>query len=271
MFGYIRPVRPQMKVCCYEDYKMIFEELQKTVKKQYGLINKVLLNYDFALLAMLESAYSSAPADSEVQDKYDLTAAVAVILMRVNVGSKNKFTNRLIGAVINKGYKKARMKYPELAKYIIRKLKKQAKLADLGCKSIDRASEPFADIVGEILARLSDKPQEKEPLRRVGFLLGRYVFIMNAFDNVIEDYENGGVNPLVIGNVLINEFDFDDVKKKTEHSVNFTIGALASAYLQLDFTLHRQIIDNIVYMGLKQTFYDMAEMKKLTIDAHDTE
>jgi hypothetical protein len=61
---------------------------------------------------------------------------------------------------------------------------------------------------------------------------------------------------------VINKLNTEAVRKNTEHSVNFTLGALANAYIQLEFELYKPITDNIINIGLKKSFYDIAEKIK---------
>ena len=273
MFGYIRPVKPQLKICDYDDYRTVFANLQKTVKKQYGIFFKTLLDLDFVLPALLESAFKK-PADIPAGDtpagvapagaapETDFTAAAAVILIRFKLEREKKLTRKILLGITKRNYEKAALKYPELTEYISKKLEKQAKLTDANCKSIDRASEPFADCIGEIFSYMSGNKKTKAILRRTGFFTGRYIYIMNAFENVLNDYKKGGFNPLVVGNAVVNELNFEAVMKKTEHSINFTLGALADAYVQLKYEKYKPIVDNIINIGLKQSFYDLAEVKK---------
>jgi len=246
------------------------------------------LSYDFAFLGLMALAVNDdIPADTEPQrciahpwrkipclvcgsrDGLDYTAAAAEILIYNKIADDAADSNffgklgaRLMLLIMKKPYKKARDKYPELADYVSEQMKRQAKLEKDNCKSIDRASEPSSNILGEIAAGLSDNEEQKQILRRFGYLLGRYVYISDAFDDVEKDFETGGFNPLIWGNPAINDLDLPDVRKRTYDSINFTLGALADAYVRLDIKRFKPITDNIVYLGLKNTFYDLIKKKE---------
>jgi hypothetical protein len=260
LFGSIRPAKQQLRICDDEAYHAMFLKLQRAVKKEYGFTNKSLLNSDFTLFALLESAFGEQGEGHG--DKVDFTAAAAVLLSRFALASDDKRFVRLKLKLTERGYLAAQGIYPKLAKHIALYFKAQAELTEANCKSIDRASEPLAEIMGEVLSYLSGDREVKAHLRRTGYFLGRFIYIMNAFESVFDDYKKGGFNPLVIGNAVVNELNFDGVMKKTEHSVNFTLGALADAYVQLKFERYKPLIDNIINLGLKQSFYESAARRE---------
>ncbi len=295
MFGYVKPFKPHMRICEFETYKAVYCGLCKILGRQYGFISRLTLSYDFAFLGLMALAVNDgSPAEVEPQrciahpwrktpclktsDGLEYTAAAAEILIhnkiRDDAADKNFFGR--IGAkfmllITKKSYKKARNKYPELAVYVEEQMKLQAKLEKDNCKSIDRASEPSSNILGEIAAGLSNDKEQQGILRRFGYLLGRYVYISDAFDDVEKDFNTGGFNPLIWGNPAINGLDLPDVQKRTEDSINFTLGALADSYVRLDIKRFKPITDNIVYLGLKNTFYDLIRKKEENGEEEQTE
>lgn len=56
MFGYIKPVKAELKVKEWEAYQGIYCGLCKQLAKRYGFFARMTLNYDFVFLAMLDMA-----------------------------------------------------------------------------------------------------------------------------------------------------------------------------------------------------------------------
>lgn len=286
VFGYVKPFKPHMRICEFETYKAVYCGLCKTLGKNYGFISRMTLSYDFTFLALMALAVNDeSPAEVEPQrcvahpwrktpclktpDGLEYTAAAAEILIHNKIkddAADKKFFGRtgakLMLWITDKAYKKARDKYPELAEYVSEQMKRQSKLEKDNCKSIDRASEPSSNILSKIAEGLSENADEQRLLRRFGYLLGRYVYIADAFDDVEKDFRTGGFNPLIWGHPTINDLDLPGVQKRTEDSINFTLGALADAYVQLDIKRFKPITDNIVYLGLKNVFYDLIKKKE---------
>lgn len=285
MFGYVKPFKPHMRICEYETYRASYCGLCKVLGEDYGFAARMTLSYDFAFLGLMALAMNDCPADIVPQHclihpfkktpclvsegGLDFTAAAASILIYEKIKDDEedrrflgKIGPKIMLGLTKKGYRKAAEKYPDLAEYISEQLKAQAKLEKENCKSIDKASEPSSNILAEIASRLSDDPEQKHLLRRFGYLLGRYIYIADAFDDIEKDFKTRGFNPLIMGNYVINDLELPRVQKKTEDSVNFTLGALADCYVQLEIKRYKPIIDNIVYLGLKNAFYDLVKDKE---------
>lgn len=285
MFGYIKPFEAHMRMCDYETYTSACRGFRKAMKKNYGLSLRMSICGDFALLGLLELSLNGAEADIVnirsfthffkkipcliTVNGMDFTCASAAILVYNNILDdiedsrflKKHAAKRMLKRSY-KAYVKASEKYPDLAEYVSEQMENQKKLEKENCKTVDRASEPASNILSEIASRLSTDPEKKRILRRFGFLLARYIYIADAFDDVEEDFRRRGFNPLIRGNYVINDIDLPAIQKKTEDSVNFTLGALADCYVQLDIERFKPVIDNIVYLGLKNGFYDLIKEKE---------
>ena len=279
-----------MRICEYETYKAVYCGLCKILGKEYGFISRMTLSYDFAFLGLMALALNDSPAVVEPQrciahpwrktpclkssDGLAYTAAAAEILIYNKIRDDlddRRFWAKLFPwfmlKLTKRAYKKAAELYPDLAAYTAEQMSRQAKLEKDNCKSIDRASEPSSNILAEIAAGLSEKEEQKRILRRFGYLLGRFVYIADAFDDVEKDFRAGGFNPLVIGNPTINDINLPEIQRRTGDSVNFTLGALADSYVQLEIKRFKPIFDNIVYLGLKNAFYDLIRKKEENEDS----
>ena len=288
MFGYVKPFKPHMRICEFETYNAVYCGLCKKLGKNYGLMARMTLSYDFTFLGLMELSLNDNETEIEAQcciahpfkkraclkstDGLDYTASAASILIYNKIKddvADNKYFAKLISwffkLFATKAYKKASSKYPELSKYISEQMKIQNKLEKENCKSIDRASEPSSNMLAEIASGLSKNVNEKRILHRFGYLLGRYIYIVDAFDDIEKDFNSRGFNPLIVGDSAIHNLNMNEIQKKTEDSINFTLGALADAYVQLELKQFKPITDNIVYMGLKNTFYELIKKKEAKI------
>lgn len=285
MFGYVKPFKPHMRICEYETYKAVYCGLCKTLGKTYGLAARMTLSYDFAFLGLMALALNDSKAEitncsciahpfkkspcmkSEAGLEYTSAAASILIYHKIKDDFADKhFLGKLpplfMLGVTKGAYKKAAASYPELAEYVSKQMESQAELEKNNCRSIDRAAEPFSNILGEIAAGLSEGSEEKRILRRFGSLLGRFIYITDTFDDLEKDLRKNGFNPLIVESSTINELDYPEIKARTTDSINFTLGALADCYVQLELKRFKPIIDNIVYLGLKNVFYDIIKKKE---------
>lgn len=284
MFGYVKPFKPHMRISEYDTYQAAYCGLCRVLKRDYGFAVKMTLSYDFAFLGLMALAMNDCPAETVqlrssanpfkkapclcADEGFEFTAAAASILIYSKIKDDEedrrflgKLGPKIMLRLTKKAYNKAAEKYPDLAEYVAEQLKTQSKLEKENCKSVDKASEPSSNILAEIASRLSGDAEQKPLLRRFGYLLGRYIYIADAFDDVERDFRKRGFNPLILGNYVVNDLSLPEVQKKTEDSVNFTLGALADCYVQLEIKRFKPIIDNIVYLGLKNAFYDLIKKK----------
>lgn len=100
--------------------------------------------------------------------------------------------------------KKLSERYPEKAEKIQRLLRELAEMEKAGEKDIDRMSGCFGRIMEEILAWKSDVWETT--LRKMGFYLGKFIYLLDAYDDVEEDVKNGNYNPFS-GQYKMETFD----------------------------------------------------------------
>ena len=276
LFGYIRPFKPHLRMCEYDTYKAIYCGLCKELGSNFSFPSRFTLSYDFAFLGLLSFAINENDAKIDLQSciahplkktpclvcdgGLTYTAAAAAISVyhklkddMMDKGFKKKAMALLILPFVTGAYKKAKKLYPSLALIIEEKMKLQIALEKEHCASIDNAAEPTAQIMSEIAKQLSKDEDQQRVLARFGYLLGRYVYITDALDDVKDDFKKKDYNPLITQNNC-QELDMDQIKSFAKDSVFFTLGELANVYALLNIEKFKPILDNIIFIGLRNTF-----------------
>lgn len=268
-----------MRICEFDTYKAVYCGLCKELGKSFGFVSRFTLSYDFTFLAMLSMAIKGTSISMEKQRciahpfkkslcaccndglQYPASAAVLTIYHKLCDDKADKgFKKKIIASVLipftKKAYTKASKEYPELSKAIEDAMKKQNDLENKNCKNLDKASEPTAIIMQAIIGQISSDETQKRILDRFGYLMGRYIYICDALDDVRDDYKRKGYNSLFHqdeGYELSSE-EMDRLRGVAKDSIYFTLGELANAYVLLNIEKYKPIIDNIIYLGLKNTF-----------------
>lgn len=281
LFGYVRALKPQLRVWEYDVYKSVYCGLCKKMGKEFGLVSRFTLSYDFTFLALMNMALN----DFEVCHKNEVCIAhplkkspclkcdkgleypsySAIILIYhklrddyADKGLKGKLVAICTLPFLKKGYKKAKGMYPELAKKIEEYMQKQKEVEDKNTKSLDEASENSCMMMSEIASYLSDNEEIKPTLRRFGYFIGRYVYLCDALDDLRKDCKDGNFNPLRnyfgFEKKELSQEEFNKAKEFTLDSINMTLGAMAECYVKLNQNNFKSINDNIVYLGMKNTF-----------------
>lgn len=275
LFGYIRPLKSQLKFCEYDIYKAVYCGLCKEIGKSYSFILRFTLSYDFAFLGLLGFSLS----DSEISIKpqpciahplkktpciacgglnYSASAAVISVYHKlkddtIDSGFFRKIFSYVMLGFIKRSYNKAAKTFPVLSSAAEKYMAVQRETEKENTKSIDKAAEPTSQIMSEIAAGLSDDENTKRILSRIGYLLGRYVYITDALDDVKKDYKRKRYNPLLLQDGCEN-LNIEKIREIAKDSIYFTLGELANAYTLLNIKKFKPILDNIIYLGLGNTF-----------------
>lgn len=281
MFGYVRAHVPELKVKESEIYKAVYCTLCRSLGKSYGFVARLTLSYDFTFLALLRLSLREECTGFEQKRcafnplkkcnyckntgrDLDIVTASAMIMLYYNlrdnisdsVGAK-RLGYRLLLPLFSRPHKKAAAKYPELESAAKEFTESQLKLENDGCKSIDRAAEPTAKMLETVFSLISEDETERRILRRLGYCIGRWIYLCDAADDMEKDKKSGSYNVL-----LAQDLPPDEINGKITATLNMCIGEAASAAELLEFKRYGDIIRNIIYLGLTQTQRGVLDKKE---------
>lgn len=132
--------------------------------------------------------------------------------------------------------------------------------------SIDEAAEPTAAMLQRLFEDIGEDDISKRVLSRIGYCIGKWIYLMDAADDLEDDIKLKNYNVLAV-KFGIESYDESLIKKAREY-ITSTLNvcrteAAASAQL-LDVNRYRDIIDNIVYLGLEYTQNNVILRKKIS-------
>ena len=165
-------------------------------------------------------------------------------------------------AVLSRAGKRASERFPAAARAIstamaeISEMERSDKPGDA-----DRAADPFARMLAEIFRGIAYEP--KEPLAVAGYNLGRWIYLIDAYDDAEKDAKSGNYNPYVVkyGKKAM-ERKADTVGKEAEFGLVASLEAASGAYGLLEIKKNKGITDNIMFGGLyKKTEYVLGKGK----------
>lgn len=270
MFGYVRACKPELKIKEYETYKAVYCSLCKKLGKNYGILSRFTLSYDFTFLALLNMSLQDG-CDGFIQkrcafnpfkkcnycknlDGIDMPAAAAMIVLYYkildNIADERGF--KKIGywclkPIFSCAHKKAARQYPQIETVVAEYIAAQNALESANCHSIDEAADPTARVMEQILSLCSDDETQKRVLARLGYCLGRYIYLLDAAADLPKDIKKGSYN--VLKNVVDN-----DIKNRIIGQLYFCANEAARAFELLDIKKYKTILGNIIYLGLEETF-----------------
>ena len=276
MFGYIRPFKPELKINEFDTYKAAYCGLCKQLGREYGEFSRMTLSFDFAFLAMLSFAvreegcsfkretciahpFKRRPCVCACDDLSFVAACASAMLYykwRDNIADSGFFKSLLFRLGIfpvKRGYKKAIRRYPLLDEIMKKTIARQQETEKIVPCTIDRASESSARALALIFEQLSEDETQKKVLHRFGFLLGRWVYLIDAVDDLESDRKKGGFNPFLLWaktNAAAAEDPDKEIKKHAAELINVTHAEMMLAFELIELNRYQSILENILYLGL---------------------
>ena len=271
MFGYVRPLKGELRVREYEQFKAVYCGLCHTLKQKYGLAARFIINYDFTFMALLLTNGDIVPEYcrkrcivSPLRKKscacisagLERCAAESVVLAwwklrdTLDDAPLYKKAAAWLGRVfLRRAYKKAAEDCRDFEQTVKQRLGELSELERDKCDSIDRTADRFADILRS--AAVSEDVKTQRVMSELLYHLGRWIYITDALDDLREDAEKGCYNPIIYRFSLpdggkLTEEDREYIRTTLEHSCS--ICALAMELLPKG--CYSPIIENVVYLGL---------------------
>ena len=146
------------------------------------------------------------------------------------------------------GYRRAAARHPELDAALAGMTRAQAALEGENCTDLDRAAEPTASLYSTLLASLApEEESQRRVLARLGYLLGRYIYLADALDDLDQDREAGRYNPFLLAWAGAEP---EEGKKRCLSSLYLTIGETERTSRRLEMRRFGPILENILTLGL---------------------
>lgn len=272
MFGYITINKPELKVKDYYKYKAYYCGLCRTLREGFGFRGQMTLSYDMTFVViLLTSLYESetkkvnrrcvvhpVKKHSMLQNEMAVYAAEMNIVLSyyhfVDDWEDEKSAAGLAGSkLLQRNVKRIIAKYPEKCKLIQSCLKELQAYEKDGVTELDAVAGSFGKLMGELL--VCRKDQWEPVLRRMGFFLGKYIYIMDAYEDVEKDLKKGSYNP------LIHLKDDSDYEEKCHQILTMMMAECSSEFEQLPCLLDSDILRNILYAGV-WTKYDKLQIER---------
>lgn len=176
-------------------YKGVYCALCKCMGREYGILSRMTLNYDFAFLAMLGLSVQETCAGFRAArclfnplkkclcckggEAFSFSAAASMVMLyyklKDNVADQTFLKSipaRLALPYAAHMRKKARKRYEALDGVMEEYIEAQGRVEAENTQSVDEAAVPTARMLSKVCAMLSGDEREKRVLTRLGYCLG---------------------------------------------------------------------------------------------------
>lgn len=265
MFGYITVNKPELKLKEYHRYRACYCGLCRKLKSRAGFVGEMTINYDMTfLILLLNSLYEPSETiqtgrcavhpvrrHAELLSEFsDYGADMNLLLVYYKQlddfrDDKSPFGLLASLALRRKALKIAKQ-YPRQAESIRKELAYLQDLERHQIQDTEKAARSFGRLLGQIFVYKRD--MWSHTMYQIGYSLGIYIYVMDAWKDLPEDRRKKRYNPL----------PFEIATKSAENAVRrqlLNTMAVCARYMErLPLVEDVEILRNIVYSGVWTSF-----------------
>ncbi len=278
MFGYIAINKAEMKFRDFDTYHAYYCGLCKVLKDKYGKPGQLTLSYDMTFLILLLSGLYE-PEEEMKQVKcmaHPFQKHTAVINQFTPYAADMNLILSYYKCIDDwrderskKAYINARLlhtkaenltkRYPDKITLITDRLRHLSACEKRDEQDLDKTAGLFGEIMAEIFAYRQDEWEGS--LRKFGFFLGKFIYLMDAFEDINDDLANGCYNPL---REVYERSDFNDYCRQI---LTMMIAECSREFEMLPILTHAEILRNILYSGVWCRYEAVCEKRRKESEA----
>jgi hypothetical protein len=272
MFGYVTinptALTPQQK----QRYRAFYCGLCHQLGQRHGLLGRLTLSYDLTFLTLLLTALYEpdcaqgtsrcvphpVKAHPWITSPYTSYAAdMGVVLAYYNAlddwqddGSQ---AARALAKALESDVAAVRRAYPRQCQAVETALQQLQACEKAGCTNLDEVSGHFGDLMAALLDVYQD--QWSAPLQALGRGLGKFIYLMDAYEDAPKDARKGRYNPLL---PLCGAADYE---AQCRAYLTQAMAQCAEAFAYLPIVQDADLLGNILYVGV-WTRYEQLHAKR---------
>ncbi len=275
MFGYVNINRQELSEEAGKIYQSYYCGLCRKLKETAGRRGQLLLNYDMTFLVVLltglyepqeneEASFTcrlhpTKKRCSRINEFTKYAADMNIILSFQNFEDdwrdNHSYAKKAFARLLGKDYLRIKETYPRQVAAVEQYLSDLEEMERVKETNIDLVAGLTGTMLGEIFAYKEDMWADE--LRCLGFYLGKFIYLMDAYEDVAKDKKNGCYNPLI----RIYEEDNKDFDTFCKLMLTSMISEAAKSFERLPILLHADILRNILYSGVWSR-YEYNQLKR---------
>lgn len=268
MFGYVRPILNRLSEEDKEVYQSAYCGLCHSMGRRHGALARFTLNYDFTLLAILH--YSTSACDEThcrrcpahpfrkpkvclCGDQLDCAADESMILFWHKLSDDVKDHSfllsvpaRILRFFLKRGYARASKARPGFDACVRQQMARLSQFESDKSPQLDRVADTFASILAAAADDFEGDSAKHRAMKGLLYHLGRWIYLVDAWDDLNEDISKGRYNPL---NARFAG-DATGEREYIETTMTHSVRLIHAAANLLEFGRWTLVIDNILYNGI---------------------
>ncbi len=270
MFGFIRPVKPELRVREVDRFQAVYCGLCHEIKRRYGRMQTWFLSYDMTFLALVLGAVTPDDPGTETcrcdasplrkkcvcrsSDVLTYTADVSVLLVyhktRDTIADETgvkRLAARALLRLMRPAYRRASAAQPALDETMRTCLDELSALEQARTPSLDRPADTFARLLAAAVP--SCEANTARILRQMFYHTGRWLYLLDACADLAEDLASGAYNPIALRFGLTKP-GLEPVKEQLEHTLERSLLDIHTACQLLTLYRDQGLLENMIDLGL---------------------
>ncbi|MFA9462860.1 MAG: DUF5685 family protein [Velocimicrobium sp.] len=276
MFGYVMVNKPELKIKDFETYQSFYCGLCKTLKTSYGRRGQVTLTYDMTFLILFLTALYEP--ETKIKKVSCLLHPLNKHTIRVNEISEYAADMNILVTYYKllDDWKDDKSLKSLLASFLYRKksnaigetYKRQSTAIKSALQELfecEKRKETNIDVVCRCFGKLTEElfiykeDEWEETLRKIGFFLGKFIYLLDAYDDLAEDRKKNHYNPFLLQGE-INEQEY------SKHILTLMMAECAKEFEKLPIIEEADILRNIIYSGVWMKYEQLNHRKDTNDD-----
>ncbi len=261
MFGYVTINPTELGQRSQERYHAYYCGLCRTLMKRYGNMGRMTLSYDMTfLMILLSSLYEPQETLTKgrclphpVREREaihnelshycaDMNIALAYHKCLDDWNDERSLTGRAEAKMLESAYRQVEARYPEKCAAIELCLKDISQLEQQNLLDPDGPANLTARMLGEVFVYRND--YWAVPMRTIGEGLGRFIYLMDAYDDLDADLRKKRFNPLA------PVHEQPEYESLVRDFLTLVIAECSQAFELLPLVQDVEILRNILYSGV---------------------
>ncbi len=262
MFGYISINKSEMKFKDYDIYHSYYCGLCRRLKELFGRSAQLTLTFDMTfLIVLLTSLYEpeekletvrciAHPLEKHPARMNEFTSYAAAMNLifsyykcKDDWMDERKLKSRLASILLTPKMKTLKERYAGKMSATASRLQRLSDLEQQQEENLDVMSGIFGETMAELFACRQD--EWEAALRRMGFFLGKFIYLMDAYEDVEKDLKTGAYNPLK------KEFkENPDFAGSCKTLLTMMMAECSREFEKLPLVLYTEILRNVLYSGV---------------------
>lgn len=273
MFGYITVNKAEMKFKEFDIYQSYYCGICRDLKRKYGIGGQIALSYDMTFLAILLTGlyepetrqgsckcvahpFESHKTRNNIFTEYaaDMNLLFAYYKCQDDWEDEKKIWKLLYGKLLEGKKEKLKSIYAEKIRRINLFMQDFSDAEKSESADIDTLGGLFGKVMAEMMAVRED--EWAKDLRRLGFFLGKFIYLCDAYEDIEQDMKKGTPNPLK------QKYESADFEEECRTILMMMMSECCREFEQLPILENVEILRNILYSGVWGRYEAVHEKRK---------